>query len=851
MKKNNHPLIYYFTVWSLIIFFITISTSIILFQTSYGKNKIKNYFLYFAKQNNIELKIEKLSGLIPFEYKLDNVNVKYNEYSMHIDKVKFRIEFWPILTKDLVFKKFIASNITYDKTSSNNKEIKSLSKNNKDWITPILDINFKKIKLLDFNTKINETLVVLNFNGDLKINKDGKEICSNFNVYRKDFLDTTLNFKACATKENKMVDLSLLLDSKNLQAFRPFIFKNLDSSFEIYLTAKGKIDTFLSYFNNNPKNLSPINGKIELDINKLKSDNKTLDFIISRQTSFDIKFTTDKDLKIHLYKGKVQNDLISMFIDSTIDKKFNFLNSNLILKIDNLSKLNEISPLPLTGILKSTIEQNNSNFKSNINIDEFHILNTHFRNFDLNSNFTYKNDVVNGAFKASTFAFNQPFEISSNYSIKDYFFDFQNIYGFAPSSKLNGDLKITANLILLGNLSMHFDDLSQIRVFYPKMDFNANSDLKVNFHQFVEDEKSYQKADLNLKISDFYISNIFGKKLEAHIEILDPFKEKKIKTEILANDLSLHDLSLTSLKINFSTFLENHPFSIDAIGELKKPLTLKTRGFFDFKNGLEFDIQEIYGNAFSYPFSMPKPTKLVISNSLFQLDDFTLDMQEAKVFANIDLNKNKSLIDIDITHLPIDFLSLNKLDLDVSGFISSKINLQKNNFLNGKISLDVEDFKITSLLDEKPLLAKGNLIAEIDNSIVTMQSNLFVKNIKMINLNASLPLNINFFPLNIEINKNKNLLVDAEYNGKVEELLDFINIGPQRLEGDLNSQVTLSNKITDLKVNGYIHFKNGTYENYYLGTYLKDINATFLANKNNLTLKFLHAVDNKNGQVNA
>jgi translocation and assembly module TamB len=847
MKKTAHPLAYYVVVWSLIIFFISISSSIILFQTSFGKEKIKNYFLYFAKKNNIDLKIKNISGLLPFEYKLDDVEINYNNLEVKVEKIKFRIEFLPILTKNLTFKICEASNITYEKKQT--EPLKTITSNKDNWISPILNIHFKNIKLKDLNiTKQKE--LTFNLNGNLKVKKYGKVITSDFTIFRKNYLDTFLNISSIAKKDNRSLEISILLNSKNLKAFSPYISKDFDSSFEMLFTSKGKLDSYFSYFQDN-KNISNITGRIDLEIDKIKSKNKNLDFILNQKTDFDIKFITKQDLSIHFYNGRLKNDLLDLFVDSTIDKNFNFLDSNLVLKIDDLSKLDQISPLFLKGSITSTTKQNKSDFITDLKANNLYVDNISFRNFDLSATYKYLNDQINGNLKFLTFAFNQPFNLTTDFEYEKSFLNFKNILATAPSSKLNGNIKINPNLTILGELNAHFDDLSQVKVFYPKIDFNAAADLKANFNQYVADEKSFSKIDLNIKANDYYISNIFGKNLTLDLQILDPFKTNKIKCNLLANDLTFHDLNLNSLKFDFNEFEESNPFSVEANGSLKKELTLKTNGFFKYNDQYEIDIENLSLLSFSYPFSITKNTKIIFKKDLFILNDFNLESKDSKLKADINLSEFKSIINLDINHFPIDFLSINPLDLDISGFITSKVNLNKTTSLNGEIEIDLKDFLIKSMLDEKPLVAKGNLIAEVDKNLINLKSSLFVKDFKLLDAEGSVPLDISFFPLKMNIDKNKKLHANFEYNGKVEELLDFIDIGPQNLQGDLNTQITVSNKIDDLKVNGFIHFKNGTYENYYLGTNLKDINATFLADKNKLALTYLHASDLKNGALEA
>lgn len=80
-------------------------------------------------------------------------------------------------------------------------------------------------------------------------------------------------------------------------------------------------------------------------------------------------------------------------------------------------------------------------------------------------------------------------------------------------------------------------------------------------------------------------------------------------------------------------------------------------------------------------------------------------------------------------------------------------------------------------------------------------------------------------------------------NGRIEEFLDFLDIGPHRLEGHCEGELQFSNTLYRPLVQGQIFFKEGSYENYYSGTQLKNIEAEFFAEKNILYLRKLTAQD--------
>ena len=146
--KTRHTVFYYLTIWILLIFFTATSSLVIIFQTNIGKSKIKNLLIGYAQKNGIDLKIKEISGVLPFQYKLSDVDIKTKSENIQIEKLNFRIMFWPLLNKNLTFRSFEAQNIYFqsiEKNASISKE-KNVSKDTP-WISPKINITFHKIRL--------------------------------------------------------------------------------------------------------------------------------------------------------------------------------------------------------------------------------------------------------------------------------------------------------------------------------------------------------------------------------------------------------------------------------------------------------------------------------------------------------------------------------------------------------------------------------------------------------------------------------------------------------------------------------------------------------------------------------
>ncbi len=850
MKRKKHPPLYYISVWFLLIFFSITSFSLIITQTYFGKKAVKNLMIDFAKKNNIELKIDKLGGVLPFEYKLKNTEVSIEDNIVKIENLKFRIEFWPLLRKKLIFKTFKASNIEFVLTEKQKFPNKKDQKNPLDsWPRPNIDITFKSIKIKDLKYTINNEKLILALKGNFKIKKRGKDICFEFDVERKDYSSSEFNIKACAYKKDLKFDCTIKAKSDTLKAY--FIEPKYDISFETEIHTRGSLNTYLAYLNKtSPK--YPIKGYVKFEIFEVKDHlTKPVDALVNRNTKIDFEYLSKEDLSLSLYDVYIKNDVSRTTGNLTLSKNMDILKSNLLTKIEDISFLNYSSKIPVYGSYISTLAIENKNVKLDFKIDDFHINNFHLIDFKGNISADFAKDSISGNTNISSYAFNQPLNINTNFDYKNKYLDFSNFEMTAPSSKLTADLNISPNFFITGNAKMHFDDLSQMRIFVPKVDFNATADVNFAFSPKTDEEKTQQIIEITSKITDYYIYNFFGKTCDLISYIENPFFSPKGTLSLNLQNTSVHDLTLNTISIETSTLEENHPFAIECMGTLKDPISINAYGFWSLQDELKINLQDFNGISFNNPYSLDKPTDIEISKDKFILKDFLVNMQVSSVYADINLSKNSSKAKITCEHLPLDFLSINPLDLDVTGYATMKLNLEEGLSKQGNLDLYLDDLNISSLTEETPLKASGTLKASLDKDTLKTKSSIKIKNKEVVFLDSKIPIDFEFFPLKFAINKNKTLYANFDYNGKVEEILDFINLGPQNLQGDLKTNLTLTGSLNKPNVKGFCHFNEGVYENYYLGTYLQDIKASIFAENENLTLKMLTASDDNQGGLAA
>jgi hypothetical protein len=847
-KKKHHTIIYYFIVWTLAVLFTISSISLITMQTFWGREKIRSGFIYFASKHNINLKIESLEGLIPFEYKLKKVNIILDDLEINIEKLDCRLKILPLLRNRLTFKSFNAEDISI-------KEIKSSSAASKDdnWLSLPITVKFDNLNLNNLYVKTKNTLINLKISGKAFLEKNGILITTDVLIKRKNFENSYLNLSLKGTKENRSIDLKAYLNVDSLKVFDFLIKKeSLDLSFDMHFATKGSLNSYLGYLQKNDKKYAKIEGNAFGNIFDLQLKNKDFSFLLDKETKFSFNFSTLENLKINISKGLLKNDLLDISSDALLTKNFIIDKTNLTFKIEDLSKIKTF-PYPIFGsfLMKSAYEK--ANLVSTYSFEKLKFNDFAFEDFKGSIKGALEKNRFNGNISSSFYVLDQVFDVSSDYKFEASFLTFSNLKINSPSSTLNANLTLTPALALIGKGKIHLEDFKQIQILYPKLIFYGLTDVNFEFKQKIENEKALQNLLIKIAINDFHLKTFVGKTLNISMNIDNPFSNPSMDLDVKFDDLRFRELLFNTLYFTTSTKEENWPYKINTVGNLKQPFNIDSHGFWKMKkHDFLINIQDISGYLFSHNFITPKPIKFEISEDIFLLTELSLELAESSLFADIDFTKKNSIAKINLKHFPLDFLSINPLDLDITGFATLNLNLNGSfENIESTLDLDLEGLNILSIGDIAPLQANGKLKSELKNKYLNMDGLLNVKETQLLSFIGKIPVDIDLVKLSLKLNENKNIFLGLKYNGKIEEIFDFINIGPQRIEGNINSQIELSNKISNLDINGFCLIKNGYYENYYTGTIIKDIEVNFKASKEKIILEYLKGKDTEKGTITA
>ncbi len=845
-NKKHHTIIYYFTVWTFVVLFTIASTALVTMQTSFGREKIKSAFILFAKKNNINLTIESIKGLIPLEYKFKNVKVIFDTQELNIKSLDCRIKVFPLLKNKLSFKTFIADDISFE-----SKKTKISVQKDQYWIYFPITVKFEKLKLNNLHLETKNDTITLNVSGKAKIEKNGSLISSDLVIKRKDYINSYLDLSFRALKENRFIDLKAYFNIDTFKVLDFFIKKEAFClSFDMNFQTNGCLDSYLGFLWKNEKKYSKIQGNAFGNIFNFQTKNNQYSFLPNKESQFSFDFSTFEDLKINISKALLKNDLFNLDLNALLTKNFILDKSNLTLKIEDLSKI-KTDPLFVFGSFFMQATFDKSLLNSSYSFLNFKINDITFADFKGSLTGKLQNNIFKGDVNSSFYTLDQMFNVSSIFKLENFFFTLSNLKINSPSSTLNANLTLTPAFALLGDGKIHFEDLRQIQILYPKLIFYGLTDIDFEFKQKVDQEKAIQNLLVKISANNFHLKTFVGKILNISANIDSPFSKPSMDLDVKFNDLKFRELHFDTLNFTTSTKEENWPYKINLAGNLKQPFNIDSNGFWKMKkNEFLINLQDLSGYLFTHNFITPKPIKLEASENTFLLTELSLEFADSSIFADINFTKKISKAKINLKHFPLDFLSINPLDLDISGFASLNLNLDGYlQDIESTIDLDLEELNILTLGDIAPLQANGKLKSEIKNKYFNLDGLLNVKETQLFSFKGEIPIDIDLVNLSFKPNINKSIFLGLKYNGKIEEIFDFINLGPQRIEGNLNSQIELSNTISNLDVNGFCTIKNGYYENYYTGTIIKDIEASFKASKEKIILEYLKGNDSENGTI--
>jgi hypothetical protein len=295
--------------------------------------------------------------------------------------------------------------------------------------------------------------------------------------------------------------------------------------------------------------------------------------------------------------------------------------------------------------------------------------------------------------------------------------------------------------------------------------------------------------------------------------------------------------------------LQQDALHFTAIGLFNEPFDLQINGMLN-KN--QFTLQKLQGTLATEPISSSHSTTLNWTKHSFQCSPLLIQVGSGSLFFKGIQTREKTDINLTLNKFPLNNFALNSLDVPISGEISlDSFFLEEHGQSSGTIKGKIDKGTLALKGSPESITINGNIEADFERNHLKGMSNLTVNQKPFLAIDFDIPLSIDPHGLKISPLCGHTVEGSISLHGQVEKLLDFVDFGTHRIEGNINSDLKLSGNLNHPNLVGSCEISNGRYQNYLTGTDLIDLNGTFVANGQQLILEKLTARDARNGIVEA
>ncbi len=403
-----------------------------------------------------------------------------------------------------------------------------------------------------------------------------------------------------------------------------------------------------------------------------------------------------------------------------------------------------------------------------------------------------------------------------------------------PFAKGTFDLQITSNQLVIGTTEIFIGNLQSLHIprAYGKLD------LKGEWKEIDQ----VQALSLNGEAADFYYGSFFAQKATLYADLLNPFHQLSGNFDLEVEKGKWRDLTLESASFETNREEKNWSYRLFAEGKWNHPLQVHMNG--TWQDHFKAHVENLSGTFYNHPFVLAKSVEFEWNPDQFHLPDVEIEIGDATAYFDIERKGDDSDIRLRFDRLPLDFLSLNPLDVRVNGQITLQAEIhEKKNRLEGTLKGAIDQMEVATIAMNDRIRASGAIEGTFDRDLLKLKGNLSVSNNPLFSLDLSLPIHFSLWPFEAKLLTHKEARGELLLDGRMEEILDFFNLGPHRFEGETHCRLRFTNTLYRPLVEGTIQIKEGFYQNYYTGTELRHIQADFLAEKNQIFLRSLTAED--------
>lgn len=797
-----------FTAALVIVILALVAGVLFLAQSDWAKDKIGLVIQETALQQGVRLKIEKIDGELPLKWTISGIELQLeNGDSIAVEEAHVRIALLPLLRKHLTISYFDATHIIYrylphETTPSGRLKLPSFT---------LRRASIQSLKIIDLQSGDEATYGV---EGSCKIVKNGKLFDLSTKITSQD-LDLRLLLQG--DKKSNQISADLKLDVKSKRAFAPIEILPIETAFRLETVCAGpwRVWKTLFYPSSDAIYTKPVIGDLKLEIEKLAlPELKGLD----ESSTLVAHFSLLSNRMFHLSSLSFKSDLLCIKGNAQFNGSLFPRTLQGTFLVPHLSRL-----IPeVEGLIKGKIDYTPEVCRIEATSDRIDVRQVTFTNVALDANAAFKDLWIGNCLLVAhnselALKGNGAFEIEPHdrLTLKDLSIE-------APQTLVTGDIGIDLRDYsnLSGGVAFQISDLS---LFTPLSPIELSGQIG-GVCRFEKNGVSCRGAAKDLRAGQF-----LTQELDFNLYATDLMDEIKGTLAVETHQAVWDELFIESFHGSLGWEMEGWLYAFEAAGEWKKPYDIRARGRIAKQfDEISFDL--LTGKVLGKSIDLQNRVVFSCKSPYFTLSDLSMRIDEGEVHGSIDYQNDGINIHFQATHFPLDFITLISPRLSLLGYSSADIDITGNgSSLEGHCNLLLEQANIFPAGLNTPIQTKGSLQINLKQGMAQIHSHLVATEEQFLELSGAFPFRFELNPLRFQIVPDKPLAGKCTVEGHIEQLLDFINLGTQRIGGFLSTHLLLSGTLEKPTLFGPISLQGGFYHNYFIGMSINGVNAEAMA----------------------
>jgi autotransporter translocation and assembly factor TamB len=809
-------------------------------QTKWLKETLQKQLIALSEEAGIHLSIGSIEGDLPFNWTLRDLHAEFTSSDiLDIKMVKLRFALLPLFHKEI--------SISY----LNVLNAKLLFSEEITTLPPFscLDLPFhlsiKQLKMDDLCVEKYETgeSALFSVKASAKLKRHAKAFALQLKVLANASPESFGELSLRGSHKKNDVESALQVKMRSTKALHPFSTPSFDTDLLIETHLNGPWNTWRALLlQQKRKKLPPLKGSLKAVAHKL--DLPPLKWL-NRKWNLTSLFTLAPDLSWNFSKIALKSNLLQLMASASLGSDGHLKEADATLSLPQFTLLNLYSPFPLRGAMQIKTRYTPAAFSAALDTEGLRIGSQSYEICRGSIQADLENNEWRGRAGFSAKNRELPIETQVEFRLQpNTLFSMEKFEIRAPDTHIAGNVDIALpSKEIKGAFFGQLLDLSHFRQWvHPgsRLEGSVGAKLELNDHS----------AYLNLLLSHCRYFEWRLDELSCTANLVDSFNSPQGTLSLEGQGLSLPSFDLTSFDFKTEWDGKRGPYDLLAKGKWREPIEVESSGFWTFNS---LDIETLRGILLSKSFLSLQPFSIKREDShSLQITPCELHIGGGDLSFFIDLRPSFINGYLKANHFPLDLLSLSQPNFSSKGATSVQAHLEGDeSSLQGKIDLFLEELDIYQCGKSCPFQARGSLHAQLQDKELQFTVDLKALDQQFLTCTSALPIDYSLSPFEMKIDDQRPLSGDLAFEGRLEEVFDFINIGSHRLGGLLSCHLTLSQNFLAPSLHGEVELTKGSYENYYTGTLLKEIDAKAIAQGGSVELSSFEAKDGEGGRASA